>query len=253
MNEDFKNLTSVWEKTQKKSQENTSLPKIKFDEITSTIFSTGLFYYYIVDFYDMSLSNVSSPIKDIHGFEPKTVTFNDILSTIHPDDIPFVSKVETTIADFFYNKIGKEKILQYKMNYSFRSRLKSGEYGLLNHQAILLTLDANGGFGKSLNIHTDISHLSNENTYKYSLISIDNDLSYMNLSLEGAATASIEFTKREKEIIKLLANGFTNSIIAKTLHIAENTVKVHRKNILQKANCKNTPELIKQCIIQGLV
>ena len=42
-------------------------------------------------------------------------------------------------------------------------------------------------------------------------------------------------TKREKEIIKLLANGFTNSIIAKTLHIAENTVKVHRKNILQKA------------------
>ncbi len=94
MNSEIGQLHSVWMNSQQTSTQSTSLPQINFEDIISSIISTGPFYYYIVDFYDMSLSHVSPSIMDIHGFDPESVTFHDILGTIHPDDMEFVSKAE---------------------------------------------------------------------------------------------------------------------------------------------------------------
>ena len=43
-----------------------------------------------------------------------------------------------------------------------------------------------------------------------------------------------ELTSREMDVIKLIAQGLTNSQIAETLVISENTVKGHVSNILSK-------------------
>ena len=42
------------------------------------------------------------------------------------------------------------------------------------------------------------------------------------------------YTKREKDILSLIANGFTSSMIAIHLFISIDTVKTHRKNIRKK-------------------
>ena len=52
----------------------------------------------------MSLSYVSPAITKIHGFDLKTVSFNEILGAIHPDDIAFVAKAEELATDFFIKK-----------------------------------------------------------------------------------------------------------------------------------------------------
>ncbi|MDI5949461.1 LuxR C-terminal-related transcriptional regulator [Flavobacterium yafengii] len=253
MTQELQKLHSVWISTQKRANENTLLPQIKFDEIASSIISSGPFYYYIIDFYDMSLSNVSPAITDIHGFDPETVSFNDILGTIHPNDVDFIVKAEASILNFFYTNIGAEKLTNYKMNYSFRSRMKNGEYCMLNHQAIILTLDPKGGFGKSLNIHTRIDHLTKNNTYQYSMIGLKGEPSYMNIDVFEDTQCFSEFSKREIDIIKLIAEGFDNNEIAETLFISVNTVKQHRKNILKKSNSRNTAQLIRKSTLQGLL
>ncbi len=46
-------------------------------------------------------------------------------------------------------------------------------------------------------------------------------------------------TTREIEIIKLVAVGKTNTIIAEELHISIHTVITHRKNINKKLNASN--------------
>lgn len=46
------------------------------------------------------------------------------------------------------------------------------------------------------------------------------------------------FTKREKQILSLIAQGFTSQAIANSLFISLETVKKHRKNIIQKARSK---------------
>lgn len=248
---EIQNLYDVWDPN-RVGKNNVSC-QISFDELTNSIISTGPFYFYVIDFFDMSLSHISPAIAEIHGFNPETVSFNDILGAIHPDDIDFVAKAETVSTNFFYNKVGHEKMLNYKVSYSFRFRLKNGEYALFNHQSLMLSLDDNGGLGKSLNIHTRIDHLSNLNTYKISFIGLNGEPSFMNLNPDGENLDVEEFSKREIDIIKLIGNGLSNAEIAEKLFISVLTVKKHRNNILAKSDSRNTAQLIKNCILQGII
>lgn len=49
-------------------------------------------------------------------------------------------------------------------------------------------------------------------------------------------------TAREKDIIRCLAHGLSNKMIARELDIAEGTVKVHVKNLLKKLNLRSRVE-----------
>jgi len=136
-------------------------------------------------------------------------------------------------------------------------KTSDGSYQLFNHQSIILTTDEKGALAKSLNIHTNISHLTTENNYLISAIGMQGEPSYLNIPVSGnykfpKASKSI-FTKREIELIRLMSDGLTNAEIAINLDIAVNTVKNHRKNILSKANCKNIGQLITKCITEGLI
>ena len=51
-------------------------------------------------------------------------------------------------------------------------------------------------------------------------------------------------TKREQEVLELIAQGKTNKDIAEQLFVSSTTVDTHRKNLLQKFDAKNTASLI---------
>lgn len=52
-------------------------------------------------------------------------------------------------------------------------------------------------------------------------------------------------TPRELEIVKYLPTGLLNKQIAAELNIAEQTVKIHRRNICDKLGVKSVPEIIR--------
>jgi DNA-binding CsgD family transcriptional regulator len=251
MKPELQTLHHVW--SSNRAVRETTNHQISFNELTNSIVSTGPFSFYIIDFYDMSISHISDSLYEMHDFNRENTSFNDILGAIHPDDISFVIKAEDFLTKFFLEKVGREKLMRYKISYSHRARLKNNEYALFNHQALMLTLDENGGYGKSLNIHTRIDHLSKVPNYKISLIGLHGEPSYMNLSLDGDSDNQASFSKREIDIIKNIAEGLGSAEIAEKLFIAESTVKKHRKNILEKSDCKNTAQLIKSCVLQGLI
>lgn len=60
-------------------------------------------------------------------------------------------------------------------------------------------------------------------------------------------------TRREKEILTLISEGFTNPQIAEKLFISLYTVETHRKNLLSKFNTNNTASLIKIAATNGLI
>jgi DNA-binding NarL/FixJ family response regulator len=60
-------------------------------------------------------------------------------------------------------------------------------------------------------------------------------------------------TRREKEILKMIAEENTNSEIATKLFLSLRTVENHRNNLLQKLNVKNTAGLVKIAMNEGLV
>jgi len=64
---------------------------------------------------------------------------------------------------------------------------------------------------------------------------------------------SAALTKRELEILKLIALEYTNAHIADSLYISERTVETHRKNMLRKTNHKNMVGLLKFVLDNHLI
>ena len=64
------------------------------------------------------------------------------------------------------------------------------------------------------------------------------------MRLLGSSNASL-LTRREKEVLELIAEGMTNNVIAQKLFISPATVDTHWKNLLAKLNAKNTASLIR--------
>lgn len=55
-------------------------------------------------------------------------------------------------------------------------------------------------------------------------------------------------TRREKEVLILIADGLTNTEIAEKLFISSTTVDTHRKNLLAKFEVRNTATLIRMAV-----
>ncbi len=63
----------------------------------------------------------------------------------------------------------------------------------------------------------------------------------------------IPLTRREKEVLQLIAEEYTNGEIAEQLFISIRTVDTHRRNLIEKLGVKNTAGLVKYAIKSGLI
>lgn len=70
---------------------------------------------------------------------------------------------------------------------------------------------------------------------------------------EGEPNPYTELTEREMEVLKLLANGLSNSRIAEQLFISENTVKGHISNILSKLHLADRTQAAAFAWREGIV
>ncbi len=73
----------------------------------------------------------------------------------------------------------------------------------------------------------------------------------INKGEEEEGTSKI--TKREVEVLKLIASGLSNREIADTLFISIRTVDAHRNHIIQKLKLKTTAELVRYAIKHNIV
>jgi len=60
-------------------------------------------------------------------------------------------------------------------------------------------------------------------------------------------------SKRETEVLKKIAQGYSSKDIAKLLFISENTVETHRRNLFAKLQANNVADLIVKAIARGYI
>ena len=65
--------------------------------------------------------------------------------------------------------------------------------------------------------------------------------------------AKTALTKREKEILHLIADGLTDQKISETLFLGVNTIKHYRKVLLIKLEVNNTATLVRKALQLGLI
>ena len=70
---------------------------------------------------------------------------------------------------------------------------------------------------------------------------------------DAQAANKEDLTDREKEVLRLVAEGSTNRDIAGKLNVTENTVKYHLKNILEKLHLRNRAQAVAYAMQTGLL
>ncbi|MDH4301263.1 MAG: LuxR C-terminal-related transcriptional regulator [Nitrospira sp.] len=60
-------------------------------------------------------------------------------------------------------------------------------------------------------------------------------------------------TPRQREILRLVALGYTNREIAGSLNISVRTVEVHRFNLMHRLDVRNVAQLLRQALQQKLL
>jgi DNA-binding NarL/FixJ family response regulator len=76
---------------------------------------------------------------------------------------------------------------------------------------------------------------------------------YLERARDGDEVPADPLTPRESEIVKLIAEGYSNKRIAEELVISEKTVERHRANVLEKLGMHDRVELTRYAIRRGLV
>lgn len=239
------------------SAKSNPLKDVNFDEYVRSFFCPADFYYYVVDFPNRRMDLVSPHVRALFGMEPADYSLETMLGNVHPEDIGFMVKSEQRVADFILNRITPDQIVKYKMCYCFRLKTVNG-YRLFLHQALALSTNENGELDKVLGIHSDVSHLCKDNNYRISFVGLKGEPSFFELDVYSdnmfeTPSSLNPFTKRELEILRLLAQGYTSKEISCQLFISEETVKTHRKNILRKTEVEKITELVSLCIKKGYI
>lgn len=97
-------------------------------------------------------------------------------------------------------------------------------------------------------------HLGSE--YYASSISkklISSMVSGIKKGIPADAGSKYTLTPREKEILKLYVEGYSNHEVAEKLNISIRTVETHKNNIMQKFEFKSTVEMIKFALKNNIV
>lgn len=221
-------------------------------KLINSIFHVGEYYYYILDFTQAKFLYMSPEIKAILGY-PKEISVEEFLRKIHPEDMAYFLSFERTVKDFFRD-LDISQLLHYKVSYDFRVRKANGQYSRLLHQVVCLNHCEKGYSLHALGVHTDITHIKDQGVPKLSFIGLNGAPSFYDYENLGKSKAfeQFDFTKREIEVIRLIAQGMNSQQMAVQLSISKHTVKEHRKNIIKKSGL-NTNQLVYRAIREGWV
>lgn len=176
----------------------------------------------------------------------KAVNYDIIFMDIN---MPGKDGIQTTKEILKNDKFTKViAISMYNEDYEIRSMIKAGAAGYLLKNTGPEILDEaistilNGGKYYSNDVAIKLMEPYNESVMQKERVNRDS------ISKEDSV-----LTKREMEILSLIAAELTNEEIAHKLKLSKRTIDSHRQNIINKLQVKNTAGLIKYAFKIGII
>ena len=74
-----------------------------------------------------------------------------------------------------------------------------------------------------------------------------------NISFKSLDPNPVSLSERELQIIRFIAEGYTNSQIAAIVYLSNHTVNTHRKNIMKKLGVNNTAGIVMYAVKEQMV
>lgn len=200
------------------------------------LFSSMGAIVYVLDIQSWKLVYVNEAFNRILGYkpQPQQLSLETMLENHHPDD----HELFTQMPEYFktnksgtYTSIYRLKNAQGEYHWfinSSRIFRKKSDNSVLEVIGVLVDMTKNLDYDKNLK-KVSKEKFREINAYRVEAIS-----------------------QRERQIVKLFANGYKSKEIAEKLGISFHTVNNHRKNILKRLNLKNLAALVNFAVENGL-
>lgn len=265
MQEELQKISDYWKNAYSSRIENYRPFEITKDfKRFANMFALGNSYLYIVNLFNFKIEYISDSVKLFVDKDQESIEMNDLLRTVHPDEIENINLKSRVIKDFYTSFIDREEVLDYKNMFSYRMKNADGQVRTMLYQAMPLSVLENGAPEHVFCIQTDVSHLKVTSTSAVSFLNMEGGKSYYNVDVSkgifhpdlcegGKKDLGELFSEREMQIVKSLSKGKNAEQIADELNLSHHTIKTHRRNILQKSGCANTTELVAKCLTNGLI
>jgi DNA-binding CsgD family transcriptional regulator len=216
---------------------------------------------HVIDYTKRKHVGISGPLSEMMGYDPRDVIDNGldfVMDIFQKDDFKIFNesiftKVISTLQDF--GQSAHEDLL---FSFNYRMRNPEGKWRHLYQQVCYVTDPVTKLPLYNIGVVTDISPIKRNSCIAFTIDKKNNGQPF--LQSKNIVTEYFypdpelsQLSKREREVLGWLAEGYSSKQIADKLYLSESTVTIHRKNMLKKTNTKNIAELIRYGVEHGLI
>ncbi len=223
-------------------------------------FAIGPFFWFISDNKNENkVYKVSNNVESLTPFTKEewlSASGNFFIDIFHPQDREYLLKAFAFCENFLFDTPETDR---NNLTFNFYGRILNKEK---EYRQVMLTvphqiINSYNEVEASLMIFYDLSHLMVSSKPLFSIMDCNNgEVQYFKHADQQMLQLQPELpqlTKREKEILTLIAKGYNTPEIAKMLFISYNTVENHKSNLRRKTNTKTAAELIAFTIKYNLI
>ncbi len=205
------------------------------------------------------VSVIAAQNKDMFAYEKninldfggKKEASETIAKSLLSNQVKLVKKVDEKLIEFLLHHKIKPFELQFTLVFNVEliegdvrtimrkiTLVKTDEFD--NPEYVLVTFLDVTNTSKSNSVKSDVRYESTSNNLK-------DEVEQFRKNLSSILSKKSLLTKREIEILKVVALGKTSEEVAIELNITKSTVDTHRQNMLRKYDVSNTFELLQKC------
>jgi len=217
---------------------------------------------HLIDYTQRRHVALSGEAKSLIGYDPEEVIESGlgfVIDIFQKDDFKIYDQIIFPQVAKFLRETPHEEHSSYIFSYSYRMKKPDGKWMNLFQQGSYIT-DARTKLPLyGIALVNDITPLKKDTSMIFSIDkkqkggnSLFYDSNIMTKYYFPEPEKSM-LSLREREILGRLADGFSSKQIAHKMHLSENTIANHRKNMLKKTNTKNIAELVKVAFQKGII
>jgi DNA-binding CsgD family transcriptional regulator len=213
-------------------------------------FAVGPYFWFIPDQANMTIVAASENTKQLSPYKPAEWVGQDAnfwANNIHPDDRYYVLSASLLSAEIT-ESYSRERSDKIRINIYCRMLDANSNYRWVLIQFPNRYFNAENRVASTWIMITDLGHLKSNISHMMTVIDTsNNENQYFSVSLQTKELSAIDIpqiTKREQEILQLMARGLNSPEIAKELFISHYTVEQHKRNLRQKTGSKTSASLM---------
>ncbi|MXV49661.1 hypothetical protein GS399_01655 [Pedobacter sp. HMF7647] len=212
---------------------------------------------YLIDYTDNTYSSLDTNNNSFLGYSTRFLINagpSFFYSLWNPEDFKIYNgQIFPEQMEFLKDNV-RDDCSEFTFTTNYRIKNKDGSWSSVIQRACYLCGADDCIPVASLGSLTDITHFKNDSK----IIHIIERMSDQHvIVLKNKSYFPHEYystlSKREVDVLKLVCNGLCSKEIADRLNISIHTINHHRRNMLDKSNCKNLSELVNRAVKSGML